>query len=103
MLVAQPGGLAGDGDVHRLILQALLQGLGLQALSLRLDGSFQGGADLVGQLAHGGPFLGGQLAHALQNGGELPLLAQVLHPPVRPAPRGLGALQGGEGLGADVC
>ena len=34
--------------------------------------------DGVGQLAHDGPLLGGELAHLLQNGGQFSLFAQVL-------------------------
>lgn len=61
-----------------LVLQALLQGLGLQLTGGGLNGRLQSGADLVGHLAHGGALLGGQLAHHFQNGGELTLLAQIL-------------------------
>ena len=101
--VAQLGGLSGDGHVHRLGLQPLLQGLGLQAPALLLQSGLQGGPDLVGQLAHGGALLRGELAHHLQNGGELPLLAQILHPQGVKLPGGLGVLHGREGLGPDLC
>ena len=103
VLVAQLGGFSGDGHIHRLGLQARLQGLGLQALALLLNGALQGGAHLVGQLAHGGTLLGGELAHHLQNGGELALLAQVLHPEPVQLGGGLGVLHGREGLGPDFC
>ena len=42
-----------------------------------LDGLFQGGADLVGQLAHDGALLGGEAAHLLEHGGQFALFAQV--------------------------
>ena len=103
VLVAQLGGFSRDGHVHRLGRQTLLQGLGLQALALLLNGALQGGAHLVGQLAHGGALLGGELAHHLQNGGELALLAQVLHPEPVQLGGGLGVLHGREGLGSDLC
>ena len=80
VLVALPGRFAGDGDVDGLGLQPGFQGGGGQLLGGGFDGLLQGGADLVGQGPHGGPLLGGQLAHLLEDGGELPLFAQVLHP-----------------------
>ena len=49
---------------------------GLPLLQSFLDG----GADVVGQLTHDGTLFGGELAHLLQNGGELSLFAQQLYP-----------------------
>ena len=103
MTVAQLHVLAGDGDVQGLSLQPVLQGLGLQLLAFGLQSLLQGGADLVGQLAHGGALLGGELAHHLQHGGKLTLLAQVLDPQGVQLGGGLGPLKGGERLGANVC
>ena len=100
--VALLHGLAGDGDVQGLSLQTVLQGLGFQLLALGLQSLLQGGADLVGQLAHGGALLGGELAHHLQHRGELALLAQVLDAQAVQLGSGLGALKGGERLGANV-
>ena len=80
VLVAQLVGLAGDGDVQRLGLQPLLQGLFRQDGGLLLDGGLHICPDGVGQLAHDGPLLGGELAHLLQNGGQFSLFAQVLDP-----------------------
>ena len=59
LLVAQLVGLAGDGDVQRLGLQPLLQGLFRQDGGLLLDGGLHICPDGVGQLAHDGPLLGG--------------------------------------------
>ena len=68
--------LAGDGHVDGLRRKALFQRgglqLGLAALELRLDL----GAHAVGQLTHDRALLGGQLAHLLQDGGQLALFAQ---------------------------
>ena len=96
-------GLAGDGHVQSLSLQTVLQGLGLQLLAPALQGLLQGGPDLVGQLTHGGALLGGELAHLLEDGGELTLLAQVLDPEGIQGGGVAGGLKGGQGLGADVC
>ena len=41
--------------------------------------AFNGGADIVRGLTHDGTFLRGQLAHRLQNAGQLTLLAEKAH------------------------
>ena len=94
--------LTGDGHIHRLGLQPGLQGGGLQLLAGGLDGALQGGADLVGQLAHGGALLGRQLAHLLEHGGQLALLAQILHPQGVQGGGIPGLLKGLQSLGANV-
>ena len=80
MLVAPGGTPAGDGHVHGLRREPGLQGLAGEDRGLGLDGLFKAPPDVVGQLAHDGPQLGGQAAHLFQDGGELALLAQVLDP-----------------------
>ena len=95
--------LPGDGHVQRLLLQPALQGGGLQLFRAVLQGGLQGGADVVGQLAHDGALLRGEPAHHLQHAGELPLLAQVLYPELIEI-RGRGRrLEGGHGLFLDLC
>ena len=59
--------------------QTVNQGFFCQNGGLCLAGGLQRGADLVGHLAHDGTLLGRELAHLLQNGGRLTLLAQILH------------------------
>ena len=67
----------------------------LQLTGPGLQSGFQVGPDGVGQLAHDGPLLGGELAHLLEQGRQLALLAQVLHPQgVQPG----GVAGGGEVL-----
>ena len=103
VLVSQLHLAAGDGHIHSLVLQALLQGLGLQLTGGGLNGRLQSGADLVGQLAHGGALLGRQLAHHFQNGGELTLLAQILDAQAVQLGGGLGLPKGGQRLRTDLC
>ena len=102
VLVAQLRPLAGDGHVQLLGLQPLVEGGLLDGLVPLGEGLGEGLADLVGQLAHDGPLLGGQGAHHLQDGGELALLAQVLDPQAVQLLGVLGPGQGGQGLGADL-
>ena len=61
-----------------------------------------GGTDGVGHLAHDGPLLRGELAHLLQDGGELALLSQQLYPQLFQSRRSRGILQGRQGLLADA-
>ncbi len=96
-------GLAGNGHVHRLRLQPQLHSGRLHLFRGALKGALQGGAHLVGQLPHGGALLGGQAAHLLEQAGELPLLAQVLHPQLVQSGCVLDVLESGERLGADLC
>ena len=103
VLVPQLHLTAGDGHIQSLILQALFQSLGFQLSRGGLDGRLQGGTDLIGQLAHGGPLLGGQLAHHFQNGGELALFAQILDAQTVQFSGGLGLLKGGQRLRTDLC
>ena len=88
-------------DVQGLGLQPLLQGLGLQFLGGRLNGRLQVGPDGVGQLAHDGPLLGGELAHLLQQGGQLALFAQVLDPEGLQFPGIPGGADGRQRTGAN--
>ena len=101
VLVAESHFLAGDGDVQGLALQLRGHGGLRQDGGLGLDGLLQGGADIVGQLAHDGALLGGELAHLLEDGGELALFAQVLHPEGRQVFGGLGLGDGIQRRGAD--
>ena len=80
MTMPQLGLDAGDGHV---------QGLGSQLGLLVGDGLGQGLPDFVGDLADHRTFLGRQLAHLLQHGGQFAFLAQVLDP---------DAVQGGSGV-----
>ena len=101
--VAHRHGLAGNGDVQRLGLQPGLQRLGLQLPALGLQLGLQSGAHLVGQLAHGGPLLGGELAHLLEYGSELALLAQILDPQGVQFCGRSGLRKRGQSLRADGC
>ena len=95
MLVAQRHLGAGHGHVQRLGAELQVQGLGGQLLLLLLQILFNGGADLVGHLAHHRPLLRAQGTHHLQYGGEFALFAQEFHP------QGLqlrGVRRGGEGF-----
>ena len=103
MLVAQLSLFAGDGHVHRLRLELQLQRGFLQLLGCGLHGGLHRSADLVGQRAHSGALLGGELAHLLQNSGQFSLLAQVFHPQLVQRGGVLDALQSGEGLRTDLC
>ena len=69
--------LAGDGHVHGLGLELELHGLVGELFRLFLDVRFQLGAHVVGELPDHGALLGAELAHLLQNGGQLPLFAKV--------------------------
>ena len=101
--VAHRHGLAGDSDIQRLGLQPGLQRLGLQLLALGLQLGLQSGAHLVGQLTHGGPLLGGELAHLLEYGSELALLAQILDPQGVQFCGRSGLRKRGQSLRADGC
>ena len=80
MAFAQRQFLAGQRHIDGLGLQFVGdQALGQFGL-LPLDGLFDLGPDLVGQLADDRPFFGGQFAHPPQDSGQLTLFAQVFHP-----------------------
>ena len=80
VLVADGVLSTGDGHIQHLGLQTGGQGgLGQGGLFF-LQGGLQLGAHRIGQLAHHGTLLGGELAHHFQDGGELALFAQVFHP-----------------------
>lgn len=66
--------LAGDGHVHGLGLELELHGLVGELFRLFLDVRFELGAHVVGELPDHGALFGAELAHLLQNGGQLPLL-----------------------------
>ena len=80
MAVTQLGLDAGDGHVQGLGSQLGLQCLLCQLGLLVGDGLGQGLPDFVGDLADHRTFLGRQLAHLLQHGGQFAFLAQVLDP-----------------------
>ena len=69
--------LAGDGHVHGLGLELELHGLVGELFRLFLDVRFELGAHVVGELPDHGALFGAELAHLLQNGGQLPLFAKV--------------------------
>ena len=69
--------LAGDRDVHGLGLELELHGLVGELLRLFLDVRFELGAHVVCQLPDHGALFGAELAHLLQNGGQLTLFAKV--------------------------
>ena len=79
VLVAAFDSLAGQGDIQGLGLELCFQRGLFKLLAALVYGLLELGAHTVGHLAHGRTLLGGQLAHLLQNNGELTLLAQVLH------------------------
>ena len=101
VLVAQSRLLAGDGDVYGLGLQLGFQRRLLQNGGLRLDGLFHSGPDFVGHLAHDGALLSRETAHQLEDGGQLTLFAQVLHPQRVQFRRGLRAGDGFQSALAD--
>ena len=102
VLVPALDALAGQGDVQRLGLELRFQrGLGeggLAALELGLEL----GAHAVGQLADDGALLCGELAHLFEDGGELALLAEVLHPQRLKRFGVRGAGDGGCGFGPEL-
>ena len=69
--------LAGDGHVHGLGLELELHGPVGELFRLFLDVRFELGAHVVGELPDHGALFGAELAHLLQNGGQLPLFAKV--------------------------
>ena len=79
MPVTQLDGGSGDGHVDGLGLQSGLHGLFFQLGADGFDFFLNGGADVVRVLTHDGALLCGQLAHRLQNAGQLALLAQKAH------------------------
>ena len=77
--VAELHGLAGNGHVDGLGLELLLERLRLECGFCLLKLFLDGGADVVGHLAHDGALLGRELAHRFQNGGQLTLFAKKTH------------------------
>ena len=74
--VAKLHGLAGDGDVDGLGLELLLERLCLEGGLCLIELLLDGGADVVCDLTHDGALLGGELAHRLEDGGQLALFAE---------------------------
>jgi len=73
---------ARDGDVHRLCLHLGFQLDFLQLFLLAFDLVGQLLPDLIGQLTNDRAFLRRELTHLLEEGCELALFPQVLHPDV---------------------
>ena len=71
--------LAGEGDVQGLGLEPGFQSGLFQFHALGVKSLFKLGAHCVGKLAHDGTLLCGELAHLLEDGGQLALFAQILH------------------------
>ena len=65
VLLAELSRLARDGHVHGLGQQAHRHRLARELSGALFDGGFQLGAQLVGELAHDGALLRGELAHLL--------------------------------------
>ncbi len=84
--VAELPARAGQGHVDFLPLQPARGLRLLKLLRARRKFGFDVRADFVGQLAHGRSLLGGKAAHPLQNGGQLPLFAEVADPQLLQAP-----------------
>ena len=93
VLMAQLHGIAGDGDIDGLGGQFCLQNGGIDGGLALLELVFDLGTDGVGQLAHDGALLGAELAHHLQDGGQLALLAKPLDALLIQSRRSLGGLQ----------
>ena len=70
---------ARQSNVNLFAGQSCGKFLGFKLTSLRIDGFFHFCLGYVDNLADFRTFLGGQTAHATQYGGELALLAQILH------------------------
>ena len=93
---------AGDGHIDGLGGEAGVHGLGLQTGLGLGQALLDGGADGVGQLPHNGALLGGELAHLLEHGGQLALLAQKLNPQRFQLLRVCGGVQHGQRRLADM-
>ena len=68
---------ARDGNIHGLGSELELHRLVSKFLRLLLDAGFELGAHFVGHLPDHGALFGAELAHLLQNGGQLALFAKV--------------------------
>ena len=99
--MAQLHSLTGNGHIQSLALQLRLQNGGVDGGLALLQLGLDGGADGVCQLTHDGPLLGTELAHLLQDGGKLTLLAQKPDPQLLQGGRGGGLLQSLEGTQPD--
>ena len=77
VLVADRGLAARHGDIHGLALEPALKEAGLNVAAALVQPLLKLGADLVCKLAHDGALLRGELAHLLENGGQLALLAEI--------------------------
>ena len=80
---------ARQGDVDGFVLQAFFLQGGADSGGPLLHRRLQSGAQLVDQLAHGGPFLRRQGAHAPQQAGELAFFAHIAHAEVLQLFRGV--------------
>ena len=102
MAVADAHRGAGDGHVHRLRFQPAVQGGGLKLPLAALQRPGQGLPDLVGQLPHDGPLLGGELAHLLEQSGEGPFFSKIFDPKGVQLLGVSGRLQRGQSFLADL-
>ena len=70
---------AGQSDVDSFVNQLLLHHLAAKLFLALFQCALNLGAQLVCQLTHDGALLSGELAHLLEDCGELTLLAQVFY------------------------
>ena len=101
MLVAQRLRAARQRHVNRLGGHARLElGGGQDGLAL-LERRLEAGTHLVGELAHDGALLGRELAHAVEHGGELALLARHGNADLVEGAQAVGSLDGRERAGLE--
>ena len=79
VLVTEADLLAGNGDVKRLKLQTGLKSRRLKLFAGLVYCLLKLCADLVCKLTHNGALLRGELAHLLQNRGQLTLFAEIFN------------------------
>ena len=91
--MAQRHRLSGDGHIHSFGSQLPLQHGGVDGGFPLFQLCFNLGPDRVCQLAHDRAFLGGQLAHLLEDGGHLTFFAQQLYPQILQRGRGISGIQ----------
>ena len=101
MAVALPDGFAGQGDIDGLHFELLLGHGGLERGTAGNQLFLDGGADLIGHLAHDRALLRGELAHRLEDGGQLAFFAQELYPRFLQRGQILGILQPFQRTSAD--
>ena len=70
---------AGERHVERFVAEFFLHGGLGERGPAALEAQLELGAHAVGELTHDGPLLRRELAHLLEDGGELALFAEVLH------------------------